>query len=213
MTRLACSDAPATSAACRGFYGKIPARGDFVRSRLPGVFVTAWDAWLQQVLPASRELLGEDWLPAWLQAPVWRFALDGGICGPDGVLGLWMPSVDRAGRHFPLTLAAIVPGAGARDVVAGAAWLSAAERAGRDAIESDATPEQLAIALDTTPAPESTPGAADAAARSGACDGAARGMSRWWTEGAPRVQPRAMQIAGLPDGAGFAAMLDDRVGR
>ncbi len=92
-----------------GFYGKLPARGDFVQAGLPRSFTDPWDRWLQRVLAASQAMLGDRWLPAWLEAPVWRFALMPGVCGPDPALGLWLPSVDRVGRHFPLTLAAVMP--------------------------------------------------------------------------------------------------------
>src|SRR5690242_17623822 len=98
------------SGSARGFFGKIPSRGDFVRAGLPGGFVRPWDEWLQLVMAGSRVRLGSDWLPAWMEAPVWRFLLPAGICGPDPVLGVWMPSVDLAGRHFPLTLAIVAPG-------------------------------------------------------------------------------------------------------
>src|SRR5260370_38744549 len=94
------------SAAAIGFCGKLPARGDFVTSGLPRRFAEAWHDWLQPALAASRHALGEDWLAAWLEAPIWRFALSPGACGPDSVLGLGMPGVDRVGRHFPLTFAA-----------------------------------------------------------------------------------------------------------
>lgn len=205
------------SAACIGFFGKIPARGDFVRSRLPSGFVLPWDAWLQQVLSDSRELMGADWLPAWLEAPVWRFALDGGLCGPDPVLGVWMPSVDRAGRHFPLTLAAVVPGACTGELAEhGADWLAAAERAGLEAIECDTTPEQLALTLDAVPCPEPEPQRGAESGGSGSCrednDVAGDGCGRWWTDGSPRVAARRLETAGLPDGITFAAMLDDRSG-
>lgn len=191
------------SAAAAGFFGKIPARGDFVRSGLPAGFIAAWDAWLQRVIPESRALLGEDWLPAWLEAPVWRFALGRGVCGADAVLGLWMPSVDRAGRHFPLTLALVVPGARAASLAdAGAAWLDAAEQAGREAVADDAPPEQVTAALIHAPPPP----AQDLADQT-----RETGLARWWSEGAPRVAARTLETAGLPDGAGFAAMLDDRM--
>ncbi|MGH7057613.1 MAG: type VI secretion system-associated protein TagF, partial [Acetobacteraceae bacterium] len=63
---------PVPSAA--GFFGKLPARGDFVRAGLPASFITPWDGWIAGALIASREILGSEWLPAWLEAPVWRFA-------------------------------------------------------------------------------------------------------------------------------------------
>jgi type VI secretion system protein ImpM len=195
------------AAASCGFFGKIPARGDFVRAGLPNGFVAAWDGWLQSVIPVSRELLGEDWVPAWLEAPIWRFSLEGGICGTDPVLGIWMPSVDRAGRHFPLTLAAVVPGSAEGLAEHGGEWLAAAEQAGLDAVTADALPERLAAALSAAPSPNSLSGGED--------DGQVVGtgsMSRWWTDGAPRVAPRTLEIPGLPDGIAFAGMLDDRIG-
>ena len=41
-----------------GFYGKLPSEGDFVTRRLPWEFTSAWDAWLQQGVHASRAALG-----------------------------------------------------------------------------------------------------------------------------------------------------------
>lgn len=88
-----------------GFYGKLPSQGDFVSRRLPWEFTSAWDDWLQQGLLASRAALGERWLAAYLSAPVWRFQLASGVCGPLGWRGFFFASVDRVGRHFPLTVA------------------------------------------------------------------------------------------------------------
>lgn len=39
-----------------------------------------------------------------MSAPIWRFSAAAGLAGPDAVLGVMMPSVDRVGRQFPLTL-------------------------------------------------------------------------------------------------------------
>lgn len=174
--------APAVAA---GFFGKLPARGDFVRAGLPGGFVAAWDAWLQAVLPDSRARLGERWLAAWMEAPVWRFLLHAGQCGPDAVLGLWMPSVDAVGRHFPLTIAAVFTGGLATH---DAAWLDAAEECGRRALETDMGPAELAACL---PMP--------------ALAGEA-GAAGWWTDGAPLVPP-GRRPGGLPGPEGYAAML------
>ena len=60
-------------------------------------------------MAGSRRQMGEDWLPAFLEAPVWRFVLPSGLCGERAALGLMLPSVDRAGRYFPLTFAALFP--------------------------------------------------------------------------------------------------------
>ena len=118
-----------------GFYGKLPGEGDFVTRRLPWEFTSAWDDWLQQGMQASRGTLGDAWLKLYLSAPIWRFQLAPGICGPLAWRGLFFASVDRVGRYFPLTLAfsggsAPAPG-GVASTLAGDAdgWL-AAEDAG-----------------------------------------------------------------------------------
>ncbi|HEX7639444.1 MAG TPA: type VI secretion system-associated protein TagF, partial [Burkholderiaceae bacterium] len=94
-----------------GFYGKLPGEGDFVSRRLPWEFTSAWDDWMQQGLVASRHALGGRWLELYLSAPVWRFQIAAGVCGPLAWRGLFFPSVDRVGRYFPLTLACADPAA------------------------------------------------------------------------------------------------------
>ena len=128
-----------------GFYGKLPARGDFVRAGLPRDFTDRWDEWLQSVLAGSRALMGEAWLPAFLEAPVWRFALPAGMCGERAVLGLMLPSVDRAGRYFPLTFAALH--GGLAETAEGDAWLDRCEAVGRDALEQDTPPQEISDML------------------------------------------------------------------
>ena len=91
-----------------GLYGKLPARGDFVSRRLDAGFIEAWDGWLQRAVSASREALGERWLESFLSAPVWRFLVPAGMYSKTGWVGLMVPSVDRVGRYFPLTVAAPV---------------------------------------------------------------------------------------------------------
>ncbi len=93
-----------------GFYGKIPSLGDFVCRRLPKrPFVETWDPWLQNVIAQSKADLGESWLNIYLTSPVWRFALSENICGPTPWLGVMIPSVDKVGRYFPLTIAVSLP--------------------------------------------------------------------------------------------------------
>jgi type VI secretion system protein ImpM len=187
-----------------GFCGKLPSRGDFVASALPRRFVEGWHDWMQRVLPASRRALGEDWVAAWLEAAVWRFALSPGICGPDAVLGLWMPSVDRIGRYFPLTFAAAMPGADTAVLIRhGGGFLAAAECAGRGALARDLSPDRVAARLATAAsAAPSDPGTDPAM-----CPPAG---SLWWSLGSPRVPPTAFATSSLPNEAMFAGMLDAR---
>src|SRR4030095_14353699 len=92
-----------------GLFGKLPSHGDFLRRRVPDAFVLAWDAWLQLSIAASRELLGERWLDVFLTSPAWRFSFSAGICGPAPIAGLMVPSVDRVGRDFSITVAGAAP--------------------------------------------------------------------------------------------------------
>lgn len=92
-----------------GAFGKIPALGDFFRAGLPRAFVDPWDIWLQQSLLAVRTQMGDGWTNAYLSAPIWRFSLAAGLAGPQAITGVMMPSVDRVGRQFPLTLARPLP--------------------------------------------------------------------------------------------------------
>ncbi len=87
-----------------GAYGKMPTQGDFFRLDLPSAIVTSWDAWLQRSLPGARIGLGDRWQECYFSAPIWRFSVPAGIVGPRAVMGVLMPSVDRVGRAFPLTL-------------------------------------------------------------------------------------------------------------
>ncbi len=92
-----------------GFYGKVPNIGDFISRRLTSQFVRPWDEWLQVALARSREQLRSEWLDIYLTSPIWRFILSPGTCGAEACAGVLMPSVDRVGRYFPLTLAAFIP--------------------------------------------------------------------------------------------------------
>ena len=88
-----------------GWYGKIPALGDFASRRLPVSFIHSWDAWLQRSIASSRSSLRERWQDIYLNSPIWRFALLPGILDDKCWIGIMMPSADRVGRYFPLTIA------------------------------------------------------------------------------------------------------------
>lgn len=92
-----------------GAFGKIPALGDFIRLKLEAGFVSTWDGWLQEMLPKVEAALGDRWQECYLSAPIWRFTLAPGLAGAKARIGIFMASVDRVGRQFPLTLAAPLP--------------------------------------------------------------------------------------------------------
>lgn len=111
-----------------GLYGKLPAHGDFVRRGLPDGFLGPWDGWLQAGIAEARDALGDGFPAAWAAAPAWCFRLPAGACGPDAVAGVLVPSEDRVGRLFPMTLARPLPQA---EAAPAAAWYPALAQAAR----------------------------------------------------------------------------------
>jgi len=87
-----------------GYHGKVPSHGDFVSRGLPATFVSPWDIWLQEAIHTSRQQLGNEWLDYYLTSPLYRFILSPGICGDSVWMGILMPSVDRVGRYYPMTI-------------------------------------------------------------------------------------------------------------
>ena len=122
-----------------GFYGKLPCRGDFLQRRVRQEFVEVWDEWLQRCLAESIRQMQDRWLQAYLTSPVWRFVLSPGICGNGAYGGVMVPSVDRVGRYFPLTIVASwEPDDCALAVACGAhAWFDHAEALALQAPEAD----------------------------------------------------------------------------
>ena len=164
-------------AAVAGWYGKLPALGDFASRRLPASFVALWDEWLQRSIAASRDQLGERWLGIYLKSPMWRFALMPRVCGPTFWTGVMMPSVDRVGRYFPLTLA--LPLAPAFDVlglVTGAhAWFDAIEQIALATLRADFDADALELALAGEPFPFGAAVEVPLPERAAATE-----LARWW---------------------------------
>ncbi|MBC7944270.1 MAG: type VI secretion system-associated protein TagF [Burkholderiales bacterium] len=128
-----------------GWYGKIPSLGDFASRRLPQDFIGVWDAWLQHSIAASRASLGENWLDLYLNSPIWRFALMPGICGAGMWAGLLLPSVDRVGRHFPLTFALPLQANAEtfKEVVSAHDWYAALEQLALSVLDIDFSVQDL----------------------------------------------------------------------
>ncbi|SAK78158.1 hypothetical protein AWB76_05200 [Caballeronia temeraria] len=149
-------------AAIAGWYGKLPSLGDFAARRLSDAFVAPWDAWLAQRVAETQLALGDEWLARYLTCPVWRFfAMPGAIAPTLGACwtGVVMASVDRVGRHFPLTIAASMPAAPStgNEVAALWQWLSAIEDVALAALDFDHSIERLDAQLATLPVPQPQP--------------------------------------------------------
>lgn len=195
-----------------GWFGKMPALGDFASRRLPDEWIAAWDAWLGAELTAAREALGDDaWLALYLVAPIRRFWLAPGLLTRDAWLGVLMPSVDSVGRHFPFTLAAPLPAGRADllDALANEAWLAEADALVRQVLDPAFDVAALEQAIAVLPAPHGE--------RRGEEHGGmvlARALQArqsrlrcaWWCEGASTPEDY-LAADGLPRGAAFTALL------
>lgn len=138
-----------------GAYGKMPSAGDFFRLNTPQGFVDPWDQWLQAGLLNCQSALGADWDACFLSAPIWRFGLSAGLVGPRPLMGVLMPSVDRVGRRFPLTLMA--PLEEGTPVIASHfredALFRRLESLALSTLEDDLTRDRLQSDLEQLPAP------------------------------------------------------------
>ena len=134
-----------TAPAVPGLYGKLPILGDFVSRRLPADFIRPWDAWIQASLSASKTQLGPQWLEIYLTSPIWRFVLSAGNCGDGALAGVLMPSVDKVGRYFPLTLATLIdlPEVPVDIFIAAASWFHDLEQLALSALTDDIRLEEF----------------------------------------------------------------------
>jgi len=156
-----------------GWYGKIPSLGDFISRRLPASFIDPWDAWLQRSMIASRAQLGDHWLNIYLMSPIWRFILMPGICGDNLCMGILMPSVDKIGRHFPLTIAIqIAPHPTALFTAFSAqTWYASLEHLALSSLNGNVSPNDLDQGLANYPFPQLPPGSRFAPIEE---------FSKWW---------------------------------
>jgi type VI secretion system protein ImpM len=87
-----------------GYYGKIPNKGDFISKNLPRSFTEPWHRWAKEAMACSRDQLKQTWEECYLTTPLYQYILSPGICGSTLWIGVMMPSVDKVGRYYPMTL-------------------------------------------------------------------------------------------------------------
>jgi type VI secretion system protein ImpM len=219
-----------------GFFGKLPSHGDFIERRVASAFRVAWDDWLQRCMIQSRHDLGGRWLDCYLTSPMWRFFLSDGVAGSASYAGILLPSVDRAGRYFPLTVVATLPveltPLPFAELAAG--WFSKVEQLCAGALEDPnfeltafdramAASEQHLAGLDQLRTPGNFPGRStqwrwpvrsvnELATTVGAtlmitAQAALRPMTMWWTDGSDLVSPSVLVVRSLPRPESFADLL------
>jgi type VI secretion system protein ImpM len=118
------------------WYGKLPARGDFIGRGLPPRWRSDWDSWLQQGLALAATRLDGRALRERLRAfAPWRYLA---LPAPGEIwCGIVVASHDRVGRAFPLTLTErLATPAPPHEIAARLATLLDAAMEGPDALEA-----------------------------------------------------------------------------
>ncbi|WP_299911708.1 type VI secretion system-associated protein TagF [uncultured Paracoccus sp.] len=119
-----------------GFFGKLPARGDFVTRGLPPGTRPLVDRWLTRMLaPLARQ--PENWPPQGFRALLGH--------GEEALALLILPSRDTSGREFPLAAVSPTAGAGQAEIDH---WADQALPALARACRGDLDADDLAAALD-----------------------------------------------------------------
>ncbi|SNS92188.1 MULTISPECIES: type VI secretion system-associated protein TagF [unclassified Azospirillum] len=202
-----------------GFFGKLPMLGDFVTRRLPSSVIGPLNDWLEAGIMDSRRMLGQGWLDAFLVSPAWHLALEAGICGPTGLCGVLVPSVDSVGRYYPLALLAPLP-AGAPLLAwaeANGNWYRRAEAALMTALQDDLDAEgfdarvrAVGVPLDTLPAEmPGLPGRVAAMLGEAQLRPDSGPLGLGWTQ-AGGSSPTLIAFTAMPTGAAFTSMLNGR---
>ncbi|MGE5451248.1 MAG: type VI secretion system-associated protein TagF [Acidobacteriota bacterium] len=94
---------PTVTTADLMYFGKLPCRGDFIRSTQHAPLLDTLDRWQSQ----SMDRLAQDprWKLVYDAAPAMQFAVLGNK-STVGLAGTWIASQDASGRRFPFILAA-----------------------------------------------------------------------------------------------------------
>ena len=211
-----------------GLFGKIPAKGDFLTRNVPPEVLQFWEGWLEKVVGGAKHHLGGNWHNTYMAAPVWRFWIGDTVFGHP-VAGVLSPAVDRVGRQFPITL--ILSGAGGQHPASPLAgdgneqWYATLDQACLAALaegfngDVDALIKQIPMPNGPVQAQaedrrqaffaygESGLGPMLQDVRDHDHQLSTQGRSYWWTAGNAYVGPAIIALNGMPDAAGFAAML------
>lgn len=85
-----------------GWYGKIPAEGDFLQRRLPSAVINRWAHWFHSGLLNLQHELSDSSKHPFGHAPVWNFAIPAPLGNRYVQMGCLLPARDRVGRYYPV---------------------------------------------------------------------------------------------------------------
>lgn len=167
-----------------GFFGKIPAVGDFVQRNLAASVSASVDAWLQE----GMYLLGQQGQPfqdSYLISEVGFFVLPQQVWAEQAIAGFIMPSIDRVGRLFPLVFLQSLADHQPIDLGPISSELGRASDMAIHALQQRMSPDELyqrlLVATAGSGAAEREPAPDTEAGKAFAMDGT---HSLWWRRGA-----------------------------
>ncbi len=223
------------SEAQTGIYGKLPGYGDFLFRNLSSTFINPWDEWLQGYVSVSREQLGETWLDTYLTSPIWRFALSPGVIDECMWGGLIMPSVDRVGRYFPISVVRSFSErvSAVNYMFTQQAWFQQVESICLSALDGEIAVDDLVAGVEAVPIgmhelyqPTSHLGSSGPfvvglatedelslndslpCLLNASLSSSLSSFSIWQTQGSELISPLVFACQGLPPSSGISAMLD-----
>lgn len=223
------------AASTTGVYGKLPGYGDFIFRNLKANYINPWDEWLQHFMSASKEQIGDNWLDIYLTSPIWRFVLSAGVIDNNVHAGVMIPSVDRVGRYFPLTIVkTFQDSVNPVDVfLSESEWFQRLEEKCLSALNGEIDVDELVdevSAFDTGEISKYVPtkelgesgamvfellGSEPAYLRSllpyfmnASLTASLTSFSLWMTDGSEYINPMVFSCKGLPPVSGAASMLD-----
>ncbi|MGI9354672.1 MAG: type VI secretion system-associated protein TagF [Rhizobiaceae bacterium] len=215
-----------------GLFGKLPAKRDFMAVRVPRSVLEPYENWLQSALAISQNKLGFGWEDTYLVAPIWRFWIGPSVFG-NTCAGAIMPSVDKVGRYFPLTIMYIgaSDGSDAVPMLTGYDdWYASVEEQLLNCLREDIEVDTGTILLNLNE-PISTNGRQNVdvvrfkeglsftgqpsqaieefvtSSREAYFNVAAAARSFWWSKGPESGIPKLHAVDGLPDPHFFSQML------
>lgn len=89
------------------WFGKLPCVGDFCSHNMNACLLSELDDWLSTAMQTGLNTRGGAWMQAYYETPMHGFVWGHNTLPALGtclVIGILMPSVDRAGRAFPFVM-------------------------------------------------------------------------------------------------------------
>lgn len=127
-----------------GWYGKLPAAGDFLHRRMPHELQVWWDRWMNNGLIVFRRH-PDVMTRLYAVAPVWNFLIPATLGVDELQMGCLAPSCDRVGRYYPICVTLRLPVAAYSSALldGAAAWYWQCGSSLLRAIRHGTSPDQL----------------------------------------------------------------------